>query len=214
MATPLLQPVILPGFQHRPGVHCGSTALCDALRARGLELSEPLAFGLGAGLGFHYVVAPEFTPSHFLQGRSPGLERTACEVLGAPAVERTAVGPEEALEGVAEVEGEVPALAALGLAARMEGLADGWTRLAGSLRELGEAAAHAVPPGVLARVRALAEGERRFFEDVGAALAWNRLTDPGGRDRARGPRGPPAAAAPRARRSAGGARQSRGRPRA
>ena len=108
-------------------------------------------------------------------------------MLGAPAVERTAVGPEEALEGVAEVEGEVPALAALGLAARMEGLADGWTRLAGSLRELGEAAAHAVPPGVLARVRALAEGERRFFEDVGAALAWrspHRSRRPGSGSRA------------------------------
>src|SRR5512140_2561034 len=81
---PILQRVILPSFRHRPGLHCGSTALCDALRARGLELSEPLAFGLGAGLGFHYVVAPELTPSHFLIGRSAGLERTACEVLGAP----------------------------------------------------------------------------------------------------------------------------------
>ncbi len=92
--------MILPGFQHRPGLHCGSTALCDALRARGLELSEPLAFGLGAGRGFFYVTGREFTPSHFMVGRSAGLERTACEVLGAPAAERTAAGPVEALEGV------------------------------------------------------------------------------------------------------------------
>ena len=32
--------MVLAGFQHRPGVHCGSTALAEALRARGLDLSE------------------------------------------------------------------------------------------------------------------------------------------------------------------------------
>ncbi len=333
--------MILPGFQHRPGLHCGSTALCDALRARGLALSEPLAFGLGAGLGFHYVVAPEFTPSHFLVGRSAGLERTACQVLGAPVAERTAGNAAEALEGVRaalgrglapilstdlsrlpywrartpfgghrvvlaglddgrgiglvadtdrpgleevalpeldaarsslappfgragrpwlevdapasprplaeaapdalrrqaaemlgdasgrtgvpalerfagdlpewpararddrdrarcfrfayqvievrgtggslfrrlharflrEVEGAVPAVARLGLAARMEGLAGDWTRLAEALRALGEEAATAVPSRVVAQARGLADGERRFFEDVAAAFA-------------------------------------------
>jgi hypothetical protein len=92
--------VILPTFRQRPDLHCGSTALCDALRARGLDLSEPLAFALGAGLGFHHVVAPEFTPSHFLVGGSAGLKRTACEVLGAPAAQRTAAGVMEVLGGV------------------------------------------------------------------------------------------------------------------
>jgi hypothetical protein len=92
--------VILPGFEHRPGVHCGSTALCDALRVRGLELSEPMAFGLGAGLGFSYLHVPTFTPSLLILGRSPGLERNACEALGAPSVERTADGAAAALAGV------------------------------------------------------------------------------------------------------------------
>ncbi len=333
--------MILPGFQHRPGLHCGSTALCDALRARGLEISEALAFGLGAGLGFHYVVAPQFTPSHFLVGRSAGLERNACQVLGAAAAERTAAGAAEALEGVRaalgrglapilstdfsrlpywrartpfgghrvvlagldeargtafladtdcpgleevrlealdaarsslappfgtagrpwlevdapasprplaeavpdalrrqaaemlgdagglagiaalerfaddlpewpgrarddrdrarcfrfayqvievrgtggslfrrlharflrEAEGAVAGLAALGLAGRMEALAEDWTRLAEALRGLGEQAAPAVPGQVLAQARALAGGERRFFEDVATAFA-------------------------------------------
>lgn len=334
----ILQPVILPGFRHRPGAHCGSTALCDALRVRGLDLSEPLAFGLGAGLGFHYVVVPELTPSRFFQGRAVGLERTACEVLGAPAVERSAETAEEALAGVraalgrgfapilstelsrlpywrsrtpfgghrvvlagldeergiawladtghpdlqevplarldearatlappfalpgrpwlevdaptlarpvaelvrdalrrqaadmlldtgglagvqalerfaddlgewpararderdrarcfrfayqvievrgtgggnfrrlyagflAEVEPEVPGLAALGLAARAEAIAAGWTRLAEALRALGEADAGEVPADVRAQARALATDERRLFEDVAA----------------------------------------------
>lgn len=70
-----------------------------------------------------------------------------------------------------EVEDAAPALAALGLRARMEGLAERWTRLAEALRELGDEAATAVPAGVLAQARALAEGERRFFEDVTAAFS-------------------------------------------
>jgi len=90
-ATPaILQPVILPRFEHRPGLHCGSTALADALRARGVALSEPMVFGLGAGLGFHYLASPALSPSHLVVGRQARLETTACEVLGAPFVERTA----------------------------------------------------------------------------------------------------------------------------
>jgi hypothetical protein len=92
--------VLLPGFQHRPGVHCGSTALSNALRVRGLDLSEPMAFGLGAGLGFECLHHPAGTPSHLLLGRTPALERHACEVLGAPVVERKAKDAAEALAGV------------------------------------------------------------------------------------------------------------------
>jgi hypothetical protein len=92
--------VILPGFEHRPGVHCGSTALADALRARGLALSEPMAFGLGAGLGFFYLASPQLSPTRMIQGLSAHLERTACEVLGAPAHERTAPDAAAAWEGV------------------------------------------------------------------------------------------------------------------
>jgi hypothetical protein len=77
-------------LEHRPGVHCGSTALAGALRARGLELSEAMAFGLGAGLGCYYLASPALSPSHQIIGRSAGLERTACELLGAPCLERTA----------------------------------------------------------------------------------------------------------------------------
>ena len=40
------------GYPHRKAVHCGSGTLVSALAHRGLFLSEPMAFGLGAGLGF------------------------------------------------------------------------------------------------------------------------------------------------------------------
>jgi hypothetical protein len=80
--------MVVPGFTHRPGVHCGSTALADVLRLRGVDVSEPMAFGLGAGLGFYYLVSPALSPTHLFQGRQAHLERTACEVLGAPWRER------------------------------------------------------------------------------------------------------------------------------
>jgi hypothetical protein len=80
--------MLVPGFAHRPGVHCGSTALADVLRMRGVDVSEAMAFGLGAGLGFYYLVSPALSPSHLFQGRTAMLERTACEVLGAPYRER------------------------------------------------------------------------------------------------------------------------------
>src|SRR5512135_1089231 len=76
--------MVVPGFTHRPGVHCGSTALADVLRLRGIDVSEAMAFGLGAGLGFYYLVSPALSPTHLFQGRQAHLERTACEVLGVP----------------------------------------------------------------------------------------------------------------------------------
>jgi hypothetical protein len=80
--------MVVPGFSHRPGVHCGSTALADVLRLRGVDVSEAMAFGLGAGLGFYYLVSPALSPTHLFQGRQANLERTACEVLGAPCRDR------------------------------------------------------------------------------------------------------------------------------
>jgi hypothetical protein len=92
--------VLLAGFSHRPGVHCGSTALADALRVRGLDLSEPMAFGLGAGLGFYYLTGPSLSPTHLFLGRQWPLEETACDVLGAPLARRAEDEPGRAWQGV------------------------------------------------------------------------------------------------------------------
>jgi hypothetical protein len=92
--------VIVAGFEHRLGVHCGTTALADALRVRGVELSEPMAFGLGAGLGFYYLVSPGLTPSHSFCGRTLRLEETTCEVLGAPVRACTEEDPARAWEAL------------------------------------------------------------------------------------------------------------------
>ncbi|HEX9051807.1 MAG TPA: BtrH N-terminal domain-containing protein [Anaeromyxobacter sp.] len=92
--------MVISGFSHRPGVHCGSTALADVLRLRGVDLSEAMAFGLGAGLGFYYLVSPSLSPTHLFQGRHAHLERTACEVLGAPCRAREEDDPARAWAAV------------------------------------------------------------------------------------------------------------------
>lgn len=35
---------------HHPGGHCADTGLCNPVNYHGIELSEPMCFGLGAGL--------------------------------------------------------------------------------------------------------------------------------------------------------------------
>ena len=92
--------MLLSGFQHHPGVHCGSTALADVLRWRGLDLTEAMAFGLGAGLGFYYLDSPMLSPTRLLIGRQWPLEETACDVLGAPLAIRTENDPGRAWQGV------------------------------------------------------------------------------------------------------------------
>ena len=92
--------VLVPGFVHRPGVHCGSTALADALRLGGLDLSEPMAFGLGAGLGFYYLASPALSPTRIVLGRQWPLEETACDVVGAPLRVRTEDDAGRASKGV------------------------------------------------------------------------------------------------------------------
>jgi hypothetical protein len=78
------EPRMVPGYRHLPGNHCGSTALRNLLGHHGIELSEEMAFGLGAGACFYYLVAPESSPSHWFNGRTIQLEQSFLELAGAP----------------------------------------------------------------------------------------------------------------------------------
>ena len=74
-------------YPHRRAGHCGSGAFRDLLEFHGLSwtdapLTEGMAFGLGAGLGFAYVELPEIEPPIYLVGRTAGLERDTCAHLG------------------------------------------------------------------------------------------------------------------------------------
>lgn len=86
---------MVPGFRHRPGNHCGSTALRNLLAFHGVELSEEMAFGLGAGACLYFVRMEGASPSRFMNGRTSRLEDGFVELTGAPLRLETFDGPEE-----------------------------------------------------------------------------------------------------------------------
>jgi hypothetical protein len=76
--------VMVRGYRHVPGNHCGSTALRNLLGFHGTEISEELAFGLGAGACFYYVVLDEGSPSRFTNGRTSRLEENFLGITETP----------------------------------------------------------------------------------------------------------------------------------
>jgi len=87
---------MVPGYRHVPGNHCGSTALRNLLAFHGLEMSEEMALGLGAGVSFYYVVLEGSSPSRFTNGRTGRLEEQFVELTGAPLRLATFEDPDEA----------------------------------------------------------------------------------------------------------------------
>jgi len=81
--------VMLPGYRHIPGNHCGSTALRNLLAFHDVEVSEEMAFGLGAGACFFYIAMDGQSPSRFTNGRAARLEENFVELTGAGLVLRT-----------------------------------------------------------------------------------------------------------------------------
>lgn len=75
---------ILPGYEHVDGWHCGSTALRNACRYVGLELAEPMCFGLGAGAGFFFLKSNHLSPGRIFNGRSVALVPPFFRHLGLP----------------------------------------------------------------------------------------------------------------------------------
>jgi hypothetical protein len=79
----------VPGYVHTPGHHCGSTALRNLLAFHGAEISEEMAFGLGAGACFYYVTIEGASPSRWFAGRTIRLEESFRELTGAALELRT-----------------------------------------------------------------------------------------------------------------------------
>jgi hypothetical protein len=102
----------VPGYVHTPGHHCGSTALRNLLAFHGIEISEEMAFGLGAGACFYYLVLPDASPSRWFNGRTARLEENFRDLTGAALEMRTFErGDEDAWEAArAEVDAGNPAL--------------------------------------------------------------------------------------------------------
>ncbi len=79
----------VPGYTHTPGHHCGSTALRNLLNFHGVEISEEMAFGLGAGACFYYVTIEDASPTRWFNGRTARLEENFDELTGAALELRT-----------------------------------------------------------------------------------------------------------------------------
>ena len=90
--------VMVPGYRHVPGNHCGSTALRNLLGFHGVEISEEMAFGLGAGACFYYVVLDQHSPSRFTNGRAARLEENFLDLTGVPLRLRTDTDPDASWE--------------------------------------------------------------------------------------------------------------------
>ena len=70
----------IKNFKHYPGVHCESTALRDVFAYHGIELSEPMIFGLGECLSFIYWKSKQM-PFPFVGGRAKDLSNNLCKNL-------------------------------------------------------------------------------------------------------------------------------------
>ena len=70
--------VLVSDYPHRTGEHCASTALRNVMAHRGIELSEPMIFGLASGLGFVYLRSDQWSPTRMFHGRTQKLESDFC----------------------------------------------------------------------------------------------------------------------------------------
>jgi hypothetical protein len=80
---------LIPNYTHTPGHHCGSTALRNLLAYHGVEISEEMAFGLGAGACFYYVTIEDASPTRWFNGRTARLEENFDELTEAALELRT-----------------------------------------------------------------------------------------------------------------------------
>jgi Butirosin biosynthesis protein H, N-terminal/Domain of unknown function (DUF4872) len=94
----------VPGYVHTPGHHCGSTALRNLLAFHGVEISEAMAFGLGAGACFYYVTIEDASPSRWFNGRTARLEESFDELTGGALTLRTFEGGDGAAWQAARTE--------------------------------------------------------------------------------------------------------------
>ncbi len=102
----------VPGYIHTPGHHCGSTALRNLMSFHGVEISEEMAFGLGAGPCLYYVALEEASPTRWFNGRTARLEENFRDLTGAALRMRTFEESDgDAWEAArAEVDAGTPAL--------------------------------------------------------------------------------------------------------
>lgn len=93
--------MIIPDFRPFVGEHCETTAIGNLLKHDGVELTEPMLFGLGGGLGFIYWKMKTM-PVPFLGGRTKDLSANLCINLGLALEERKTSSVKKAWKHVIE----------------------------------------------------------------------------------------------------------------
>jgi len=102
---------LVKGWLHNPGRHCASTVLSDLTHFYELNLSEPICFGLGAGLGFFYLESEQISPSRMILTRAQNLEGNFFHNLGLEFEWRTEPDPEQGwLKTKNWIDQEVPVM--------------------------------------------------------------------------------------------------------
>lgn len=75
--------ILIENYRNLPGEHCGSAATRNLLyHYCGLELSEPVIFGLGAGIESIFIKVEALDPAISIFGRSIAMEADALNALG------------------------------------------------------------------------------------------------------------------------------------
>ena len=72
---------IIPGYRHRPGFHCASSAIRNVLAFWGIQVSEPTVIGLGRAPGFFYLILNQL-PSRLVHMRCFALEDNFFRAVG------------------------------------------------------------------------------------------------------------------------------------
>ncbi len=102
---------IINKWVHIPGLHCGSVALKDVVTYYGYNLSEPMCFGLGGGLGFFYTKGKDMSPTKIIHLRGPGMEPNFFSLIDKPTSWKYETDEDKAFEIAKEwINGDVPIL--------------------------------------------------------------------------------------------------------
>jgi hypothetical protein len=94
---------MIRGYLNRQGEHCGSAAMRNLIHHYcGLDLSEAVIFGLGAGIDFLLLEGHKYEPAVLVFGRSATLESDVAAALGIDYRERAEADDDRAWEQVRE----------------------------------------------------------------------------------------------------------------
>jgi hypothetical protein len=93
--------MIISDFQPFEGEHCENVGIGNLLKHQGLELTEPMLFGIGSGLGFIYWKMKTM-PLPFPGGRTKTLARNICDNLRIQMEEQETTSPAKACRNVVE----------------------------------------------------------------------------------------------------------------